>query len=514
MTAKPVSVLIAALGGEGGGVLTDWLVDAALRADLPVQGTSIPGVAQRTGATTYYVEVHPETNAALEGRRPVFGLYPSVGDLDVMVASELLEAGRAIENGFVTPDRTVLIAATHRIFATIEKMQMADGRFDESRVFRAAREMPKRAILFDLTRRAETRSQPLNAVLLGAIAGSGKLPIAETHYRAAIVASGIAVEPNLAGFALGLDLAQGRVELLAPPPKAPAKPATDLPALIAEAVDRVPAACLDVVERGIARLGDYQDAAYARLYLDRLYPVLAAGGTARLGAEVARHLALWMAYEDVIRVADLKSRPERLAKVREEVRAQADEPVAVTEFFKPGIDEIAAILPQRLGRAVQGFAERFNLVGRLNVAMPLKSTSITGYARLRMLARLKPWRRKTLRYAEEQALIERWLEAVRRAAPRDPALALEIAACARLLKGYSDTYRRGRGNFLAIMDRIVHPALNGMLKADAAEAVRTARDAALADPDGAKLAQALDMLPRTAPEAVQTQTINAGQTGD
>jgi len=50
---RPIAILIAALGGEGGGVLTDWIVSAAAQLDFPVQSTSIPGVAQRTGATTY-----------------------------------------------------------------------------------------------------------------------------------------------------------------------------------------------------------------------------------------------------------------------------------------------------------------------------------------------------------------------------------------------------------------------------------------------------------------------------
>jgi indolepyruvate ferredoxin oxidoreductase beta subunit len=498
MSHRPVSVLIAALGGEGGGVLTDWLVDAALRCDLPVQGTSIPGVAQRTGATTYYVEVYPESNAVLEGKRPVFGLYPSPGDVDIMVASELLEAGRAIENGFVTPDRTILIAATHRIFATIEKMPMGDGRFDEARVMRAAREMPKRAVLFDLTRRAETRSQPLNAVLLGAIAGSGRLPIPEEAYREAVRASGIAVPANLAGFDLGLDLAAGKVALSPPAAMVAAPRKLDAPSLLSEAAERMPGECLDIVELGIARLIDYQDIRYARLYLDRLYPILAAdqgGGIGhtphKLTGEVARHLAVWMSFEDVIRVADLKSRPGRLAKVRAEVRAKPNEPLQITEFFKPGLEEVAAILPEKLGRGLQRIGERFPRLGRLHISMPLKSTSVSGYLRLRLLARLKSWRPRSFRYAEEQALIERWLSAIRRAAERDAALALEIAACARLLKGYSDTHRRGRVNFLALMDRVVTPALAGTLRGDAAAVLRQAREAALADPEGDKLTAAL-----------------------
>jgi indolepyruvate ferredoxin oxidoreductase beta subunit len=122
---RPISILIAALGGEGGGVMADWLMEAATRSGLPAQATSIPGVAQRTGATTYYLEIFPAKKSDLGGRDPVLSLTPSPGNVDIMVASELVEAGRAMANGFVSPDRTTLIASTHRIYATVEKMQMA-----------------------------------------------------------------------------------------------------------------------------------------------------------------------------------------------------------------------------------------------------------------------------------------------------------------------------------------------------------------------------------------------------
>ncbi|HVQ04998.1 MAG TPA: indolepyruvate oxidoreductase, partial [Burkholderiaceae bacterium] len=54
--SRPITLLVCALGGEGGGVLAQWLVDVAIRAGHAAQSTSIPGVAQRTGATTYYLE--------------------------------------------------------------------------------------------------------------------------------------------------------------------------------------------------------------------------------------------------------------------------------------------------------------------------------------------------------------------------------------------------------------------------------------------------------------------------
>ena len=120
-TATPVSILIAALGGEGGGVLSNWLVESAMAAGFPVQSSSIPGVAQRTGATTYYLEIFPVPIDELGDREPVLTLTPGPGEIDLMIASELLEAGRAMQNGFISPDRTTLIASTHRLYSVAEK---------------------------------------------------------------------------------------------------------------------------------------------------------------------------------------------------------------------------------------------------------------------------------------------------------------------------------------------------------------------------------------------------------
>ena len=139
---RPITILIAALGGEGGGVLADWIVAAATAQDYPVQSTSIPGVAQRTGATTYYIEIYPAKTSELGGRRPVMTLTPAPGFVDVVVASELLEAGRAMQNGYVT-ECTTLVASTHRVYTVAEKMQMGDGRFDGEVVLKAGRRMQR-----------------------------------------------------------------------------------------------------------------------------------------------------------------------------------------------------------------------------------------------------------------------------------------------------------------------------------------------------------------------------------
>jgi indolepyruvate ferredoxin oxidoreductase beta subunit len=468
---RPITVLIAALGGEGGGVMADWLMEAATATGYPAQATSIPGVAQRTGATTYYLEIFPFSKKELHGKEPVLSLTPSPGNVDVMVASELVEAGRAMQNGFVSPERTTLIASTHRIYATVEKMQMGDGRFDSDRVVDAGKQLAKRAVLFDMRKLAQESGTVINAVLFGAMAGSGVLPLAREACEKAIRGGGRGAEASLRGFAAGFEIAGGSRE--APKPPAPPRRANALH---------------DVMRLGTDRLKDYQGARYAALYEERMRPFLA--GNEKLAAEVARHLALWMAYEDIIRVADLKTRASRFDRVRKEVGAKQGEPVVVIDFLKPGVEEFASLLPTFLGRPVISWAEKHGKLDAYNVGMHIKTSGVFGYLLVRSLAWLRPWRPMSYRYGEEQRLIERWLGLVAEAAERDTALAMQIAECARLIKGYGETHRRGKANFLAIVDALVeNPATAS--PAEQAAAIRKAREAALADPEGKALGASL-----------------------
>src|SRR3712207_6552218 len=141
---RPISIAIFALGGEGGGVLADWIVDLAEHGGYLAQMTSVPGVAQRTGATIYYVELFPRAAAEARGRAPIFALMPVPGDVDIVVASELMEGGRAVQRGFVTPDRTTLILSTHRVYAMTERIALADGRVDSAALLEGGRAAAKR----------------------------------------------------------------------------------------------------------------------------------------------------------------------------------------------------------------------------------------------------------------------------------------------------------------------------------------------------------------------------------
>ena len=295
MISRPFSVLIAALGGEGGGVLADWIVTAASARGHAVQASSIPGVAQRTGATTYYVEMSRSPGKMAPG---TLTLAPAPGQVDVVVASELLEAGRAMLGGFVSPEATTLIASSHRIYTVAEKMQMGDGRLDDARIHAAAEQLAHRVVLRDFQALARDAGTVINAVLFGALAGSGALPLDRAACEDAIRGAGKGVEPSLRGFAAGYETASQ-----------PERAGASQPPL--------PRDVADIVARGRERVRDFQDERYARLYDERVNHIRALdAGDHRLTRETARFLALWMSYEDIVRVADLKTRRSRLARVQ------------------------------------------------------------------------------------------------------------------------------------------------------------------------------------------------------
>ncbi|MBT6094459.1 MAG: indolepyruvate oxidoreductase subunit B [Rhodospirillaceae bacterium] len=450
--ARPVTLLVAALGGEGGGVLTDWVVAAAHAAGYPVQATSIPGVAQRTGATTYYMEIWPEPTSALNGKRPVFALAPAQGEVDIVAATELLEAGRCIMNGYVTPDRTHLIASTHRTYTTLEKMAPGDGRLDADGLRKAAEALAKKSMLADLGEVASESGAFINAVVLGAIAATGLLPMGKDALEEAIRATGKAVNGNLKGFQAGLDAGKQTAEADAP------GILEDLDAIVAEARER---------------LADFQDAAYADQYEARLAPFR--DGEPAVAVAVARNLAQRMAYGDIIRVAQ--------TKIRKRPQAAADGGVVhVTQYFRPGLAEICDILPPALAKRWLARAEHDEWFASKQWAMELRTTTIWGFARLSFLAKLKPLRRRTYRYGVEQNAIDAWLDDVRRAAVLDAELGVEAAEMSRLIKGYGKTHARGTRNFKRVRESTLLPALdNGSDTQNAVRESRKAVDAARSD---------------------------------
>lgn len=507
---RPLTLLICVLGGEGGGVLAEWLVETANRCGYTAQSTSIPGVAQRTGSTTYYFEVFPVPLAELRGRRPVFSLYPVPGALDVLVSSELMETVRHIGNGMSSADRTLVVTSSSRTLTTAEKMQLADGRAASPDLLRTVKANSRSAHIFDMAEVARETGTVLSAVLFGAIAGSGALPFPREAFEETVRRSGKGVEASLLGFVRAWSIVgQG-------PSRSPAAlPPSDATALPRDIAQAFPAQTHRMLAAGYVRMLEYQDREYAQLYVQRLRRVLAAergvdpAGSNQFAttSETARYLALWMAFDDIVRVADLKCRASRSARVRQEVKAGDDDLVRVYDHFKPGVPEFAALLPEGMARMLMRWDAKRRQSGKAAFALPLKigTHTLSGFAALRVLAGLRGLRRRGSRFSREQAMIERWLAGVEHGTGSDWQLGHEIALCGRLIKGYGTTNERGKENLLHVLD---HLAVAGNFPAPAsrAEAIRAARVAALADDAGKALDQAL-VKAGAAPRPVKAQPV-------
>jgi indolepyruvate ferredoxin oxidoreductase alpha subunit len=556
---RPIKIVIAALGGQGGGVLSDWIVAAGERSGFIAQATSVPGVAQRTGATVYYIELFPEAAARARGKAPVLALMPTPGDVDIVIAAELMEAGRAILRGFVSRE-TTLIASSHRDYAIEEKVALGEGRKDQTAVVSAARARAGRLILADMALAAQAANAPLSAVLFGALAGSGALPWTQDVFERTIH-EGRSADSNFRGFGAGMrtaettadpasaktllprerrshrkesDAASGThpLRLAGEDDEASAEPPdgvdshpfsdsltpnhspasareetarhvqsrkrTDRTRRLNERLSHFRAGTQALLHEGLKRVADYQDARYGAVYLDRMEAVArlddAAGGARagwRLTAAVARHLALWMTYEDAIRVADLKTRASRFARVSADVKAAPGQIVLVSEYFHPRTEEICDLLPPRLAHAIlKSRRARAALSALLGGGRRISTTKLRGFLPLYLLALLRPTRRGSHRFRAETKRISAWLSLIEGEAAKDYALACEIAALQRLLKGYGDTYERG----LASFKRIV-AALDQVRSAPRpAAALAGLADAALKDEEGAALEAALAQL--------------------
>ncbi len=480
------------MGGQGGGVLADWIVALAEAQGWAAQSTSVPGVAQRTGATIYYIEMLPER----VGKRPVFALMPAPGDVDVVLAAEWMEAGRSIMRGFVTPDRTTVIASTHRAFAVQEKERPGNGIADPAAVTDAAGVAAKRVIAFDMQGMAEQAGTVISATLFGALAAAAVLPFPRAAYEAAIRAGGKGAEPSLRGFAAGFARVNEPPTAAAKPQPVPQRSGVPVRDALQDRIARtLPLPAQAMARTGAGRLLDYQDRRYADEYLDRLDMIAALdrqlGGEGHefaLTTQAAKYLAGAMGYDDIIRVADLKTRSARFDRIRREVGAAPDQIVYMTEFMHPRMEEVLGSLPLRLARALEARPSLVRWLDRaVNRGRRVRTGTLVWFLALYGLAGAKGLRRGSLRHRREEEHIVHWLRVVTAVAAQDYDLAVEALTCRRLVKGYSDTHARGLSKFDRVLEEV--PYLAG--RPESAVWLRRLKDAALAQENGVSLEGAI-----------------------
>jgi indolepyruvate ferredoxin oxidoreductase, beta subunit len=495
-TERPVCVAILAMGGQGGGVLADWIVQLAESEGWHAQSTSVPGVAQRTGATLYYIEMLPPK----AGRAPILSLMPAQGEVDIVLATELMEAGRSILRGLVTPDRSTLIASTHRLFAVAEKERPGDGIADSGVVLAATKVAAKRVIAFDMEAVAIRNNSVISACMFGALAASKTLPFTRDSFEAVIKSGGKGIEPSLNAFRAAHDQAAQPSAAAHPAVEKPGKRFAPLPEVtghpaldaLLQRIRAFPKPLHNMLFAAVKRLTDFQDPAYANEYLDRVAKIheldCANGGVHKdyeLTATAAKYVAVAMAYDDVIRVAELKTRSHRYDRLLKENAVGQGQIIYTTEYMHPRLEEAAGTLPAPIGRFMEEHPRLFSWMFRK--PRRVRSGTIHWFVVLYLVSALKAVRRTTLRHKREMAHIDRWLSLATEYCAKNYDLAVEIISARRLVKGYSHTHKRGLSKF----DRVVGaaPLLAG--REDGAVWMRRLRDAALLDEGGIALDGAL-----------------------
>jgi len=476
-----IKIFIPAVGGQGGGVLTEWLVQAFFLEDYDVQGISLPGLSQRGGSTVYYLEAHPRS--ASVGKQIIFAQFPVPGEVDVIISQEFLELGRALQLGYGS-DKTTIVTSTHRVYSTLEKMPVGSGIYADENLRKIASSFSSRFIELDamkLSKENGMEDLAVNAILLGAVSASGVLPIKRESFVVSVEMVGVAVKASLKAFEVGYEHVSSRKAI------GQKKPAVLWENFVRDRADKLgeydreeylgrvsklesefPANLREILAESVFRLLEYQDSDYADEYLEDVRAVhqldeSAKGGGFKLTENYAKNLALLMSYEDGIRVADLKIKSDRFKRIKEEMRLRDDQVFRVVDYLKPDAEEIYGLLPNFLVAPVVSFTETrlFKKIWPrkkpLTFGQTPVTTSFSGYARLWFLTKMKFMRRRSFRYKKEHALIKKYGEAVRYYASLDYRVGCLVAKSASMVKGYGKVRRRTMNAFTRFIDNIIFP---------------------------------------------------------
>ena len=465
---KTLSILITALGGEGGGTLMNWILDCARKENFFVQGTSVPGVAQRTGSTSYYIEV---CNKNFEkGKEPVLSLYPKPGRVDVVIASELLEAARVLEKGYVNPDRTILITSSSRTYTNLEKSHLADGRFDKDKILKICDKMSKNFICLDLNSIAINHSTIVSATMFGALAGANIFPWNKEACED-IFQNNSFGRNSLEGFNFSYkQVLNNSKNYVKEEPVVKFKLEKELKS-DDSFLSLLPKDLVNFILLGKERCIDYQNDKYAQLYMMRIKKLISPlnmnnENIIPIIENIVRRLSLWMTYEDIPRVSQLKIKPERFIEIKKEIKLQNNQILLIQDIFKPGINEIGAMLPRKIGSWVIRNSKIISFLPFVGKGMKINSLTVFGFLILKFLSLFRYIRTISLRYKEEQENIEKWLNRIIIALEKSINFAEGLADMPQILKGYGDTWDRGRVKYNKINIALVDNKLDHLKEKD------------------------------------------------
>jgi indolepyruvate ferredoxin oxidoreductase beta subunit len=475
-----IKILIPAVGGQGGGVFTEWIVQAFFLEDFDAQGISLPGLSQRGGSTVYYLEAHPKPKS--HDKPIIFAQFPVPGEVDIIIAQEFLELGRALELGYGS-DKTTIVTSTHRIYSTLEKMPIGSGIYSDENLRKLAAGFSSRMVeldALDLSKKNGMDELAVNAILLGALCASGAVPLDKESFIKSIEMVGVAVNASLKAFEVGWEYAHTNNEakedtsakwagfITQRADKLEESEKEEYLKRISTVESEYPQNLREILAESIYRLIDYQDLSYADKFLSEVNSIKiidsnTKGTNFKLTELFAKNLALLMSYEDGIRVAELKINSDRFKRIREDMRLRDDQVFHVVDYLKPDAEEIYGLLPNVLVAPVLSFTrtELFKKIWRRKKPLTMGQTPVTnsfsGYFRLWLLTKMKFLRPHSYRYKKEYRLIRKYIESINKYATYDYKLARLVAKSAQMVKGYGRVRRRTMDAFYRFLDNVISP---------------------------------------------------------
>jgi len=192
-TKNEINIIICGVGGQGVVLVSELLGSAAVRDKVAVKGSEVLGMAQRGGSVF--------SNLRLGG--DVIAPMTPEGKCDVLIAVEPSEALRNIQ--YLAKNSVVVLNTTIVLPYTVYLGKSGYPTQDE--IIKKLGEVTNRIITLDASGLAKQAGslQAANVVMLGALFGTGRMPVKEETAKEAILSRFKAKvgETNIKAFDLG-----------------------------------------------------------------------------------------------------------------------------------------------------------------------------------------------------------------------------------------------------------------------------------------------------------------------
>jgi len=192
---KEFNIVLAGVGGQGTLLAAEALGIAAVKDELNVRVSEIHGMAQRGGAVVSTVRIGEN----------VFASTVTEGQADILLGFEPLETLRNLK---YASEKTLVIMNTEKIPPS-ELAAKNMSYPDTEDIVKKIHAIAKNVVLVEAMQFAKKAGNSLarNIVLLGALAGTKRLPVKTESLREAVreLVPAKHVDVNLKAFQLGLE---------------------------------------------------------------------------------------------------------------------------------------------------------------------------------------------------------------------------------------------------------------------------------------------------------------------